>query len=265
MAKVNEALILLCVLLSSILTGCLADDDEASSPVTLIVYYENTSGTLYENWTNGQRISQTAVELTFDFARTSTTKGEMKMFSFTPGDGSAPVEIDASQSASLTYEYMTHGLFSATLGAEDSEGNVADMSIIIRIDSFMHWVEQNTDNPESMNLNTIPDCENCEGPTLISIDSQVTNPESVLPVTGGTTTITWNLNNPDGETTATKTEPIADGQTKLWEHDQLGVTLGTWTLGVVIESGEDNINITHDVSIRYEEKETEANPIDVPQ
>ncbi len=265
MAKVNGALILLFVLLSSIFTGCLADEDIASSPVTLIVYYEKTSGTLYENWTNGQRISQTGVELTFDFARTTTTEGEMKKFSLTPGDGSAPVEIDASQSASLTYEYLTHGLFIAILSAEDSEGNFADMSITIRIDTFMHWVEQNSDNPESMILNTIPDCENCEGPTLISIDSQVSNPESLIPATGGTTTITWNLNNPDDETTATKTEPIADGQTKLWEHDQLGVTLGTWALEVVIESGEDNINITHDVSIRYEEKESEAHPIDLPQ
>jgi len=265
MAKVNEALILLCVLLSSVLIGCLADEDTTSSPVTLIVYYENTSGTLYENWTGGQRISQTGVELSFDFARTTTTEGEMKLFAFTPGDGSATVEIDASQSASLTYEYLTHGLFTATLGAEDSEGNIAEMAIIIRIDSFMHWVEQNTENPEFMEINTIPDCENCEGPTLISIDSQVSNPESLIPATGGTTTITWKLINPDDETTATKTEPIADGQTKLWEHDQLGVTLGTWTLGVVIDSGEDNINITHDVSIRYEEKETEANPIDLPQ
>lgn len=265
MGRRTTGLVFVSLFMIATMAGCLTNEESNASPISLVVYFDSTSGTLYENWTNGQRISQTGVELSFDFARTTSTKGEMQSFSFSPGDGSAEIEVLASDSASLTYEYQTHGLFLGKLSATDEGENRAEMDITIRIDSFTHWIEQNSDEPETMSINTIPDCEDCEGPTLIAIDSQVSNPESLFPGTGSTTTITWKLNNPEGDTTASKTEPVADGQTKLWEHDQLGVTSGMWTLDVIIDNGEDNINIAHDVSIRYEEKESEPNPIDLPQ
>jgi hypothetical protein len=265
MSRSTTCLMFVSLFMSSLVAGCLTSDDISVSPISLVVYYDSTSGTLYENWTNGQQISQTGVELNFDFARTTSSKGELQSFSFSPGDGSAEIEVLASDSASITYEYQTHGLFLGKLSATDESENRAEMDITIRIDSFVHWIEQNSDDPQTMSINTIPDCEQCEGPTLISIDSQVSNPESVFPPTGSTTTITWKLNDPEDNTTASKTEPVADGQTKLWEHDQLGVTPGMWSLDVIIDNGEDNINIEHNVSIRYEEKETEPNPIDVPE
>ena len=262
MSALTKPMLLLSLLLCSIVSGCLNNDDSQDSPVQLVVYYDQTAGTIYENWTNGQRISQTGVTFSFDFARTTSTSGDIEMFTLLPGDGSAVIEVMSSDSATIEYEYNTHGLFTAILGAQDVNGNTANMSLYLRVDAFTNWIEQNSENPITMEINAVPDCEECSGPTLISIDSEISNPNNLIPATGSTNTVTWNLVDPNDEVKATKTEQIAEGQTKLWEHDQLGVTSGTWELNVQIDSGEDNINITHEVSIRYEEDESEPHPFE---
>ena len=62
----------------------------------------------------------------------------MSKFWITPGDGSEPVMADASSQTTITYGYETHGLFEVELGAEDSEGNMRNTTIAVRIEMIIH-------------------------------------------------------------------------------------------------------------------------------
>ena len=65
-------------LLSASLAGCLGGDDEDegySGPIDLVVYYESTSGMIETSMNNGQAGPTTGVELSFDFADTTSKDG----------------------------------------------------------------------------------------------------------------------------------------------------------------------------------------------
>ena len=108
--------LVLLVLTSAAFSGCFGDEDSgegdpyADSPITLTVYYENTSG-MVESESGSGPTTTTGVEFTFDFAMTNSDDGAMVKFWFNPDDGSDAVEADASQESVITYTYLTHGTF----------------------------------------------------------------------------------------------------------------------------------------------------------
>ena len=70
------------------------------------------------------------------------------------------------------------------------------MTLTIRIDKTTQWSESQTNNPNTMNIDTTPDCE-CNSPSKIEIFSNVTNPENPgfgVVGNGGPVTVTWYLN-----------------------------------------------------------------------
>ena len=90
--------ILCTLLLLASISGCLSSDGEPeeTSAIELIVYYDATSGVIEENVQNNQQVSETGVELTFDFSYTKSSAGAMVTYYFLPGDGSSAVENDAA-------------------------------------------------------------------------------------------------------------------------------------------------------------------------
>ena len=258
-----KALTVLVVLLCGSLAGCLSgeESDREKNPITMNVHYDETSGTIVERIQNGATISQTGVELSFDFARVTSNAGNMKTFTLDPGDdedGSNTVSANANEQAELSYTYHTHGLFTVVLSAVDESENEASMSLTIRIDKEVDWTQTNTDEPDSMVISTTPDCA-CPSPERIVIDSTITNPSGVF---GGTpVTATWHLVNPDGEEQAFHTEQIGDGQEASWNHDQFNIDEGDWALNVTVDSGNDSLNLHHIVVITYETNESEPNPL----
>ena len=74
-------------------------------------------------------------------------------------------------------------------------------------------------------------------------------------------TVTWHLDNPDGEEQAFHTEQIGEGQEASWEHSQYNINDGTWALNVSIDSGNDSLNLHHIVLIAYEAEESPPNPL----
>ena len=259
----TKALTVLAILVCGSLAGCLGGTDSGSerNPISMNVHYDATSGTITERVQNGATLSQTGVELSFDFARVTSNAGNMKTFTLDPGDdedGSNTVTVNANEQAELSYTYQTHGLFTVVLSAVDESDNEASMSLTVRIDKEIDWTQANTDDPDSMVLQTAPDCT-CPGPERIVIDSTIDNPSGLI---GGTpVTVTWHLDNPQGEEQAFHTEQIVDGQEASWTHDQYNIVEGDWALNVSIDSGNDSLNLHHIVLISYEAAESEPNPL----
>ncbi|HJM55300.1 MAG TPA: hypothetical protein QGI72_03540 [Poseidonia sp.] len=256
--------LMLALLMTCALSGCLgsSEEGEEENPINMEVYYDETSGANEEVIQNGAVLSQSGVELSFDFARVTSKAGSMKTFSYNPGDdddGSNTVVVNANDQAEISYTYQTHGMFSAVLTAIDESDNTATITLQIRIDKQIQWTQTNTDSPNPMAIATTPDCD-CPKPEKISIDSTITNRNSVVPNAGATITVTWHLNNPEGEEEAFHTEQIGDGQDASWTHSQYNIEGGDWTLEVTIDTGNENIDIAHTVLILYEPTESEPNP-----
>ena len=259
------SLLLCSVMLSASVAGCLGSDESSekkASPVEMIVYYDATSGTIVEEIRNGQQLSEDGVELAFDFARTTSQNGQMQNFYVVPGDGTSQLQVNADETAEIRYTYMTHGLFTVYLGGIDDQGNDNNISITVRIEKQIIWSDQNTENPREMNIDTQPDCE-CQPPEFIQIESTVENIQAPFSVGGGQDTVSWHLNDPDEEEQGTHTEIIADGQDASWNYDQYNVMKCIWILSVVIDQGTDNIDVSHDVTIKYLAEESEPNPLPV--
>ena len=263
--------LILLLLVSCGLSGCLGDSEEAGpkNPISMEVYYDATSGTIEEVIQNGAVLSQSGVELSFDFARVTSKAGNMNSFSYDPGDdddGSNTVLVDANDQAEISYTYQTHGLFTAILTATDESDNIATLTLEIRIDKQIQWTQTNTDSPNPMLIPTTPDCE-CPMPEKIDIDSTITNRDSFPPGAGATITVTWHLNDPDGEEKAFHTEQIGDGQDASWTHAQYNLEGGDWNLEVTMDTGNENIDIAHTVIVLYEPLESDPRPFtsDAPE
>ena len=156
MRQFTIALMIVLVMFCASLSGCLGSEDEDTekSDIDLIVYYDTTFGTIQENVQNGNQVSSSDVELTFNYAFTTSSAGEITTFYFDSGDGSTRTEVDANETGEITYNYVTHGLFTATLGALDDAGNDEQMTLTIRIDKTTQWSESQTNNPNTMNIDT---------------------------------------------------------------------------------------------------------------
>ena len=245
------------ILLSASLAGCFGDDDSGSDeydgPIDLVIFYDATSGMIESSMNNGQQGPTTGVTLSFDFADSTSEDGNITKIMLDPDDGSDVIESDPAEDAVISYEWLTHGVFEITLGAEDAEGNTHEIEISVRIDLHAVWTQANT-NSASMNFDATPDCE--DGQPIaerISIVSSVTNQDE-FPFGGGDTEVTWSLDNPEGEEVATENSGIiAGGQSESWDLSVDEVVEGIWTITVEVTNDGDNVNVENDVTILYEE------------
>ena len=224
MGNVAKRAVLLSLLIASAcLAGCTSDEDSSDndSAIDLVIYYDATSGMIQENIQNGQQASFSGVELTFDYAYTKSTDGNIESYYFEAGDGSSRISVQANDTGEITYNYATHGLFTAVLGAIDDAGNEANESITIRIDKRTLWGQSNTDDPDIMTIDTVPDCE-CDAPSKIAIDSTIENIQNAGGFLGGPVTVSWLLSG-EGVERDSGQEQIADGQNAEWIHDELSL------------------------------------------
>ena len=78
------------VMFSASLSGCIGGDEDGGdeSEIDLIIYYDTTFGTIQESVQNGNQVSFSGVELTFNYAFTKSSAGEITTFYFESGDGS---------------------------------------------------------------------------------------------------------------------------------------------------------------------------------
>ena len=258
---VKRAVLLSLLIASACLAGCTSDDDSSDdeSAIDLVIYYDATSGMIQENIQNGQQVSFSGVELTFDYAYTNSADGNIESYYFEAGDGSSRITVQANDTGEITYNYATHGLFTAVLGAIDEAGNEANESITIRIDKRTLWGQSNTDEPDVMIIDTMPDCE-CDAPSKIGIDSTIENIQNAGGIFGGPVTVSWLLSG-EGVERDSGQEQIADGQNAEWIHDEFNPGKQSWSLEVTLSENEERVNIDHDVTITYNDEESNPNPL----
>ena len=250
----------LLMLLSS-LSGCLdSDEEEDEKVIDLVVYYESTSGTIQQSFIGGSQISLAGVTLNFDFART-TSDFDLATFSLEPGDGRSPITVNADESASIDVEYELHGLFSVVLTATDVEENSENMTVMVRIEQHIEWSEQNSAEPDVMQINTEPDNEG-PAPKVLQIKSTVENIENLGGIGGSPITITWELTDSNAESKGMKTEQIADGQDAIWDFSLNFPERGVHELSVQLDQSTDQerVNVNHVIDILYEQTESVVNP-----
>ena len=259
--KTNFGLIAVTItLLSASLAGCMGDEDssgEYSGPIDLIVYYDSTSGMIETSENNGQTGPTTGVELSFDFADTTSDDGSITKIMIEPDDGSNPVEGDPSDNAVISYTWLTHGVFTVTLTAEDSEGNSHSIMVKVKIDMHIVWTDTNTASA-SMSINTTPDCEDGDpNPDRVTIASTATDTGQIF--TGGAD-VEWKFNDPDGNEISSQTGSMANGQSQTWDYTSRDIVAGIYTIDVAVTQG-DNVNVENDVTIAYAEgAEDPTNP-----
>ena len=248
-------------LLSSSLAGCLGGDDEEegyTGPIDLVVYYDSTSGMVIKNYTNGELYTEELVELCFNFSYTTSEEGNIT-YVYLYHDTVKYERSFSDDGTILCYEWMNHGLFEITLGAEDVNNNTLDLQITVKID--MKIVGNDYDTKSStMQFDTSPCCVNGKSPPeTVTIVSEVTNQEDFF-ISADDTEVTWSLDNPDGEEVASHgSETIEDGQTEWWDLVVDELTEGIWSLN--IEADGDDINIKNQMIIRYPEgSEDSPNP-----
>lgn len=256
--KTNFGLIAVTItLLSASLAGCMGDDDsggEYSGPIDLIVYYDSTSGMVETSENNGQAGQTTGVELSFDFADTTSNDGSITKIMIEPDDGSSPVEGDPADNAVISYTWMTHGVFTVTLTAEDSDGNSHSIMVKVKIDMHIVWSDTNTATA-SMTFDATPDCEDGDPlPDRITISSTVENPGTLF---GGNSDVAWSLNNPTEEEIASNSGTLGNGASETWDYTSRDIVEGFWSLDVEVTNG-DNVNVNNDVTIAYPEGAEDA-------
>ena len=242
------------------LAGCMGGEESSNvSDIELVIYYDKTAGMIQENIQNGQQVAFSGVELSFDYAYTKSSAGEIESFYFEAGDGSSRITVDANETGEITYTYATHGMFTANLGAIDDAGNEANTSITIRIDKRTLWSQSGTTNPDTMNIDTTPDCE-CPAPNQITIDSTIENTQNAGGFFGGPVTVEWFLTG-EGVSRESGKEQVADGQNAQWMHNELNIGKQVWALDVELSSSDEQVNIDHDVRITYNNEESSPNPL----
>ena len=241
-------------LLSASLAGCLGGDDEDegySGPIDLVVYYDSTSGMVETSMNNRQAGPTTGVELSFDFADTTSDEGSISKIMLDPDDGSSPIEADPSDDAVISYTWMTHGVFETTLTAEDEEGNSHSIEVSVRIDMHAVWSETNT-NSATMEFDATPDCEDGEPlADRITIRSTAENPNNGF-FGGGNSEVTWSFVNSEGEEVASNSGTLGEGQSESLEDTTRDTMPGIWSIVVEVTQG-DNVNVENDVTIAYPE------------
>ena len=246
-------------LLCASLAGCFGDDNpnsgEYSGPIDLIVYYDTTAGMIETSENNGQAGQTTGVELSFDFADTTSDDGSITKIMIDPDDGSNPVEGDPSDNAVISYTWLTHGVFDVTLTAEDEEGNSHSIMVKVKIDMHIVWTDSNTASA-SMTFDATPDCEDGDPlPDKITVSSTVENPGQLFG--GGNSDVTWSLNNPNEEEIASSSGTLGNGASETWDYTTRDIVEGFWTLNVEVTNG-DNVNVNNDVTIAYAEGSEDA-------
>ena len=247
MARLRSILVL-SLFCGMILPGCLSFGDEVVD-LDLQVSHSILNGTVVESYVDGQLTDLDSVTIVVDF---SETKSEIPLKNFGiafEGDREA-IEIDAESESSISIDFSEHGLYNLTAYAIDEENNRASYTETIRIDLRIDWVEEDTNSPEKMSFNPIP---NNQGPhpSYIEIVSTVENP-SILEDLGGGQSVdfTWKITDELDDTCQSYSEQVDDGESVTWNTIHFNTYL-LHDLIVEYEEGQDSISVSHSVSIIY--------------
>ena len=255
--RINPVVILAVFLLSSATVGCLSNSQE-NNGIELTVNYEFTNGTIVETYVDGDSQSKSNVILVFDFS-TSNSEHELVSFGIDPNDCRSPILVAPETSQTVSVEFSEHGIYHLDAFAVDEMESIENLTIIVRIEFIIEWKEDTTNEPTSLEIDSIPK-NGGPYPSMIIIDSDVENPELIDNLGGGREVeITWRLFDEAEDACLIRPTTVDEGEIANWKvHHR--ITNEIHDLRISYDSGQDYIDIDHSISILYEEVESPPNP-----
>jgi len=242
-------LLLVLVLCSSALAGCLSSTDE-SEKISLDLNYENTNGTIVHSYVDGELESTTNVVLNFDFSNTDAVN-PLSLFGIELVERQETITVNALTESIVSVEFSSHGMYTLKGFAIDNQGVKETTEIVVRMELRMEWFESNTYEPMPLVIDPIP-VHGGASPDTIHIHSTVENPELIA---GREVEFTWSLVDGNEDACQVRNGLVHDGEFVDWETIHFN-TFQVHELKIDYDSGQDYINIDHSVLIAYSEIES---------
>ena len=244
-----RSLLLVLVLCSSALAGCLSSMDEAEK-ISLELNYEYTNGTIVHSYVDGELESATHVVLNFDFSNTDGMN-PLSLFGIELVEREETITVDALAESIVSVEFSSHGMYTLKAFAIDNQGVKETTEILVRMELRMEWFESNTYEPMPLVIDPIP-IHGGASPDTIHIHSTVENPELIA---GREVEFTWSLVDGNEDACQVRNGLVHDGEFVDWETIHFN-TFQVHELKIDYDSGQDYINIDHSVLIAYSEIES---------
>ena len=232
------------------LTGCISEQP-IENGIELVVESETTNGTLVQVYSEGEMISNSTLQIGFDFSKTSADN-ELVSFGVDPLDGRESIVVDAESETQVEVEFFYHGIYNVTAFAVDENGRQQNNSISIRIELRIEWTESNTNEPEILTFYPQPMNEG-PYPTMIEVYSTVENPNLLEDIGGGSepVQVTWNIIDELDDVCQKKTTQIQDGETEYWNTIHFN-TFQVHDLSITVDDSQERVSIDQSVTILYQ-------------
>ena len=245
--KLNAPLIGVLVLMT-LTSGCLGSIQDNENGNRLVVTTDSNLDRIQTVYDQGELIEQEDGGIKFDFTN-SVFVEEILSFGISPGDGREDIIVDANEAQEIEISYDKHGYYTVEAFAIDVNGERESSEIIITIEQEITWTESNTGSPEILYFEADPGNE-LPSPSYFRLNSTVENPSSIIGIDGRSVSVSWSVVNPDGPCLS-ESRSIEDGDSTTWNTLHFS-PVGMHELELVIEDGQDSINVEHRVLILYE-------------
>ena len=245
--KLNTPLIGVLILMT-LTSGCLGSVQDQGKENGLVVTTDSNLDRIQTVYDQGELIDQEDGMIRFDFSE-SVFVEEILSFGITPGDGREDIVIEADKAQEIEVIYNRHGYYTVKAFAIDVNGDREETEIMITIEQEITWTETNTGNPEILYFEADPGNE-LPAPSYFILNSTVENPSSLIGIDGRSVSLSWSVVNPDGPCLS-ESRTIDDGESTTWNTLHFS-PVGMHELELVIDDGQDTINVEHKVSILYE-------------
>ena len=230
------------------LSGCMGLASDDSSGFDLNVEVDSQYGMILTSYEDGMQKSSSTPVITFDFSE-SANYGHGSSFGIVPGDGRGPITVDSADGTEIAVEFVDHGLYSVTAFGIDQDGHRVNRMMKITIEQHIDWYENDTGTPEEFVFDSSPGNQG-PIPSHFLLNSTVYNP-SVIEFDGRDVDVRWDVVNQEG-VCQTAGENIGNGDTGFWKTLHFG-PLSVHEIHLVIEEGQDRIDVHHSLQIIYSE------------
>ena len=245
--KLNTPLIGVLILMT-LTSGCLGSVQDNENGNSLVVTTDSNLDRIQTVYEQGELIEQEDGSIKFDFTNSAFVE-EILSFGISPGDGREDIIVDANEAQEIEISYDKHGYYTVEAFAIDVNGERESSEIIITIEQEITWTESNTGSPEILYFEADPGNE-LPSPSYFILNSTVENPSSIIGIDGRSVSVSWSVVNPDGPCLS-ESRSIEDGDSTTWNTLHFS-PVGMHELELVIEDGQDSINVDHRVLILYE-------------
>ena len=244
------SIVMLLIFASISLSGCLFSSGQ-NVDIELIISYDSDFETIVETYSEGELVQTNPARFEFDFSETIAS-GTIQYFGVNPLDGRDAIEIDASNDSIVSLEFNEHGMYEIDAYAIDSNGVKTNQTIDLRVDLRMEWTQTDTNNPLALPFNPEP-ANQGQNAKMIEIISNVENPSLVNNIgdSGQSIQLTWQLVDELDDICQTRNGQVNDGNTMMWQTLYFN-TYMLHELRIVMDDGQDSINVNQSVSILYD-------------